>query len=182
MVLQAKRITKQGMLPLLSYFQRQLSVSLQQFYRFLHSPKMIRAQPYSLCDSGLAVFADIAGFTAWSSVREPAQVFTLLESLYGAFDKIAHRRKVFKVETVGDSYVAVCGLPEPRKDHALVMAKFARDCREKVDELTKELARTLGPDTAELQIRTGLNSGREYLKRRTNESRHVLVLRSDFAF
>ena len=30
------------------------------------------------------------------------QVFVLLESIYGAFDKIAERRGVFKVETVGD--------------------------------------------------------------------------------
>ena len=32
------------------------------------------------------LFADIAGFTAWSSLRDPAQVFTLLESIYSAFD------------------------------------------------------------------------------------------------
>lgn len=44
------------------------------------------------------MFADIANFTAWSSVREPGQVFTLLETLYGAFDQIAARRGVFKVE------------------------------------------------------------------------------------
>jgi class 3 adenylate cyclase len=56
------------------------------------------------------MFADIAGFTAWSSVREPSQVFTLLETVYSAFDAIAKRRKVFKVETVGDCYVAVTGL------------------------------------------------------------------------
>ena len=43
------------------------------------------------------LFADIAGFTAWSSVREPVQVFTLLETLYRAFDEIAKRRRVFKV-------------------------------------------------------------------------------------
>jgi len=67
------------------------------------------------------LFADIAGFTAWSSVREPAQVFTLLETLYKAFDEIARRRRVFKVETVGDCYVAVTGLPNPRKDHAVAM-------------------------------------------------------------
>ena len=47
------------------------------------------------------MFADISGFTAWSSVREPSQVFTLLETVYKAFDKTAKRRKVFKVETVG---------------------------------------------------------------------------------
>ena len=51
------------------------------------------------------MFADIAGFTAWSSAREPSHVFTLLESIYSEFDRIAHRRKVFKVEVVGDCYV-----------------------------------------------------------------------------
>ena len=46
-------------------------------------------------------FADIAGFTAWSSGRSPTQVFTLLEHVYGAFDKLARRHKVFKIETIG---------------------------------------------------------------------------------
>ena len=46
-------------------------------------------------------FGDIAGFTAWSSTREPAQVFILLQTVYQNFDLIAKRRKVFKVETIG---------------------------------------------------------------------------------
>jgi hypothetical protein len=46
------------------------------------------------------MMADIEGFTAWSSVREPSQVFTLLETIYNAFDRVAARRRVFKVETV----------------------------------------------------------------------------------
>lgn len=58
------------------------------------------------------------GFTAWSSSRQPTQVFTLLETIYHSFDEIAKRRGVFKVETIGDCYVAVCGLPDPRKYHA----------------------------------------------------------------
>jgi class 3 adenylate cyclase len=41
---------------------------------------------------------------------EPSQVFTLLETVYHAFDEIAKRRRVFKVETIGDCYVAVTGL------------------------------------------------------------------------
>jgi hypothetical protein len=43
---------------------------------------------------------------AWSSTREPSQVFVLLETIYGHFDKVAKRRRVFKVETVGDCYVS----------------------------------------------------------------------------
>lgn len=105
------------------------------------------------------MFADIEGFTAWSSVREPSQVFTLLESLYATMDRIATKRKVFKVETVGDCYVAVCGLPESRKDNASVMARFARDCIEQHIIMVKKLERTLGPDTGDLRLRVGLNSG-----------------------
>jgi class 3 adenylate cyclase len=84
----------------------------------------------------------ITGFTAWSSTREPSHVFALLEGLYHEFDIIAKKRKVFKVEVVGDCYVAVCGLPDPRKDHGLVMAKFAIDCMNKMVEVTHNLAGT----------------------------------------
>jgi class 3 adenylate cyclase len=105
------------------------------------------------------MFADIAGFTSWSSAREPTQVFTLLETLYGAFDAIAKKRGVFKVETIGDSYVAVVGLPDPRKDHAVVMVRFASDCRDAMMVVTRELEVTLGPDTGNLQLRFGLHSG-----------------------
>ena len=45
------------------------------------------------------MFADIVGFTAWSSIREATQVFTLLETIFSAFDDIANHHKVFKVET-----------------------------------------------------------------------------------
>jgi len=69
------------------------------------------------------LFADIAGFTAWSSTRDPGQVFILLQMLYQAFDIIAKRRRVFKVETIGDSYVAVTGLPNPQPNHAVIMAR-----------------------------------------------------------
>jgi class 3 adenylate cyclase len=105
------------------------------------------------------LFADISGFTAWSSTREPSQVFVLLETIFKAFDEIAKRRGVFKVETVGDCYVAVTGLPNPRKDHAVAMARFARDCMNQVNQLTRKLEVVLGPDTTDLAMRFGLHSG-----------------------
>jgi Adenylate and Guanylate cyclase catalytic domain len=91
------------------------------------------------------LFGDISGFTAWSSTRNPTQVFMLLETLYAAFDEIAKQRGVFKVETIGDCYVAVVGLPMPRKSHAVIMARFANDCLSKMKELTLVLEKTLGP-------------------------------------
>ena len=91
------------------------------------------------------MFADIKGFTSWSSSREPTQVFQLLETLYGAFDGLAKKHDVFKVETIGDTYVAVAGLPNARQHHAVVMAYFAKECLEKMATLTHELDPILGP-------------------------------------
>ena len=102
------------------------------------------------------LFMDMVGFTAWSRSREPKDVFTLLENTYSAFDVLAKRRRVFKVETVGDCYVAVVGLPDPRKNHAAVMAQFASSCLEKMSAVMNELAPTLGEDTKTLSLRAGL--------------------------
>ena len=82
-----------------------------------------------------------------------------METIYSAFDAVADKRGVFKVETVGDCYVAVCGLPDPNKEHAVVMAKFARDCLQKLAVVTSKLEVILGPETSSLGFRFGLHSG-----------------------
>jgi len=64
-----------------------------------------------------------------------------------------------EVETIGDSYVAVTGLPNPNERHAIIMARFAEACVEKFGEVTKKLEHQLGPDTADLGLRVGLHSG-----------------------
>jgi class 3 adenylate cyclase len=147
--------------------------------------------------SATIMFADVEGFTAWSSTREPFQVFSFLESLYGAFDQLAAKHNIYKVETVGgackfgvmirhlfsldfspDCYVAVSGLPDPRKvgglqvwkqppllitchaqDHAVAITRFAFQCVKCCVSLTKRLEVLLGPDTGDLRIRAGLHSG-----------------------
>ena len=86
-------------------------------------------------------------------------MFVLLEQIYGTFDIVAKRRGVFKVETIGDSYVAASGLPHPRKDHALVMTRFARDCLNDMNQTVNELEVHLGPDTSDLAMRFGLHTG-----------------------
>jgi class 3 adenylate cyclase len=125
-----------------------------------HGDFMYNTKPIAdLFPDATILFADIVGFTAWSSVREPTQVFILLETLFRAFDEIAKKRRVFKVETVGDCYVAVTGLPNPRKDHAVAMARFAHECMQRMQVLVKKLEVTLGPDTGDLSMRMGLHSG-----------------------
>jgi len=105
------------------------------------------------------LFADIAGFTKWSSTRSPEQVFQLLEAMYHEFDQIAWKKDVFKVETIGDCYMAVTGLPEPQEDHAVIMTQFAASCLIRMKKLMKKLEISLGDDTSELGLRVGLHSG-----------------------
>ncbi|CAB9503571.1 Receptor-type guanylate cyclase gcy [Seminavis robusta] len=114
------------------------------------------ADEYKNCT---VIFSDLAGFTAWSSSRSPSEVFELLETIYKAIDNIALRRKVFKVETIGDCWLGVCGLPHPNPKHALVMARFADDCQKKMQELVVSLSRHLGADTETLKLRIGMHSG-----------------------
>lgn len=110
-------------------------------------------------EESTVLFADMAGFTSWSSSREPQEVFLLLETLYAAFDKAAKRRGVYKVETIGDCYVAVTGVPSYRKDHALAMVKFAREIMITMSVETKKLEDALGPETGNLMLRAGIHSG-----------------------
>ncbi|CAB9508785.1 Guanylate cyclase [Seminavis robusta] len=51
------------------------------------------------------------------------------------------------------------GCPKPQKDHAVIMCRFARDCMNRMSEVTAELSGTLGEDTATLGFRVGLHSG-----------------------
>ena len=55
--------------------------------------------------------------------------------------------------------VAVCGLPHPNVDHALTMAKFARDCLFKMRQQLDVLETSLGPDTTKLGMRVGIHTG-----------------------
>ena len=71
------------------------------------SPVVFKTKPIAdYYPAATLMVTDLVGFTAWSSEREPAQVFTLLETLFNAFDVIAKKRKIFKVETNGDCYIA----------------------------------------------------------------------------
>jgi hypothetical protein len=79
--------------------------------------------------------------------------------LYGGIDSIARKLGVFKVETVGDCYVAATGIPDPREDHAITMVRFANAMLLRVNDLTKALESTLGPGTGDLDMRVGIHSG-----------------------
>jgi len=110
-------------------------------------------------DIATVAFGDIAGFTAWSASREPKAVFRLLQTLYHTFDKLAKQHNVWKVETIGDSYMAVTGVPHSQEKHAEIMVQYCSACLVKMKQLTRELEAELGEGTADLTMRFGMHSG-----------------------
>jgi adenylate cyclase len=98
------------------------------------------------------LFADIVGFTELSSRLSPKDLVHRLNEIFSAFDALADKHGLEKIKTIGDAYMVVGGLPEPRADHAIAMAHFAIDMRSALQQINQTLGESI-------DIRIGMNSG-----------------------
>ncbi len=98
------------------------------------------------------LFADIVGFTRMAEDLAPARIIAMLNDVFSDFDDLVDRHGLEKIKTIGDAYMVVAGLPQPRPDHAAAMASLALDMQQAV-------SRRRRPDGAPLAIRIGMNSG-----------------------
>ena len=98
------------------------------------------------------LFADLVGFTPLASSMPPEEVVGFLDGLFSAFDRLASQIGLEKIKTIGDSYMAVAGLPVPRADHAHAAATMALALRDEVVVQARAL-------DYPLQVRIGIHSG-----------------------
>jgi guanylate cyclase len=98
------------------------------------------------------LFADVVDFTPLAQRLPPAETVRMLDQLFSHFDVLVERHGLEKIKTIGDCYMAVAGVPNPRPDHARRAALLALDMRDVI--ATSELTGQPG-----VELRIGINSG-----------------------
>ena len=98
------------------------------------------------------LFADLVGFTQLSKGLSAERLVEILDQIFSDFDAIVGAAGVEKIKTIGDCYMLVGGVPEPRADHAVAVVQAGFD-------MLAAMARINQQHGTELQIRVGVNSG-----------------------
>ena len=115
----------------------------------------LRAGPVTIADSYAEVtvlFADIVDFTRRSAAADARDVVNLLNAVFSDFDELADRHGLEKIKTIGDAYMVVGGLPQPRPDHTEAVVAFAV-------EMLAVLKHHYAWDGMPIAVRIGIHTG-----------------------
>jgi len=103
-------------------------------------------------EEATVVLADVVGFGKITARMKAYEIVACLNRLFSEFDRVADDHGVEKIKTVGDSYLAVAGVPTPRRDHVRAGARFATDIAAAADRLSLSLP-------VPFAVRIGVHSG-----------------------
>ena len=98
------------------------------------------------------MFADLCGFTELSRNTSPADLVSMLNEIFTAFDDIVKDHRVEKIKTIGDCYMLVGGLPDHRDDHAHAVADASLEMIQALERINKKRGTNLA-------MRIGIHSG-----------------------
>lgn len=99
------------------------------------------------------LYADIVGFTHFSSGVPAESLVWLLNSIFLDFDNLVETEQLEKIKTLGDCYVLCAGVPKATPDHALKIVKIGLEMVKRTTNI--ESATGL----VSLPIRVGIHSG-----------------------
>jgi len=97
-------------------------------------------------------FSDIIGFTERSSELEPQVIISELNDVFTGFDNIIEKNHGERIKTIGDAYLAVCGLPESNPRHADNIVNAAL-------EIVEYITKRNDNSKHKWEIRVGIHSG-----------------------
>ncbi len=97
-------------------------------------------------------YSDIVGFTEKTMKIHPHVLLNELNDIVKGFDAIMEKNNCEKIKTVGDAYIAVCGLPSPNSNHAENIINAAIETIAFLEERNKKNKYTW-------EIRIGIDTG-----------------------
>jgi len=103
-------------------------------------------------DEVTILFSDFKEFTNIVATIPIHKLVHELNEIFGKFDDIMEEEGVEKIQTVGDAYLAACGLPRQVDDHALRCTRAAKKMIAFMDQRNETSA-------IKWKIRIGLHSG-----------------------
>ena len=98
------------------------------------------------------LFADIVDFTSLSARISAEQLVQMLNQVFSAFDQLAEKHGLEKIKTIGDAYMIVSGLNDPKPNHVEAVAEMALDMQTEL----RKMSEATGID---LKVRIGMDTG-----------------------